>query len=585
MIELANIKQYVQKMAHLISIVLEMNVTICDRYLNVLGDWNSQQCFSETDFRLKNDSVISTAILKKEVIIFNNAKEESAGCLKCSRRLTCNTEGIIAYPLVKGDVVLGGIGIYSEGKHQKDKLITQQNSMIEFVASVAELIIRRLDEEIVNLQVISSNNRMNRIVETLDFALVSLDEKNRIQHCNNKFFKLVENSIKTEGMPIEKVFPGMSLTGDKEHTFWYHIKRNSTTVEYEVTYSPVLVEGRYTGALLYFKEAALIFSKANSLLQPVKNGSFDEIIGSSFSIQKVKSDAEKFATSSSNILIQGESGTGKEIFATAIHNSSKCAEGPFVAVNCAAIPDNLLESELFGYEEGAFTGAAKGGRAGKFEVANKGTLFLDEIGELPIHLQPKLLRAIQEKKIQRVGSNRLINIDIRIITATNRDLVSMMKTGEFREDLYYRLSVIPIRIPSLRERKEDISVLAEYFLTMYRSMLQKHFIRGFNSSSMETLCHYDWPGNVRELQNAVEYAVNKCGAEFIDIGDLPERIIKASQGGYRPVPMKEMETEAIRNALNYFGHTPEGKEQAAESLGISRATMYRKLKEYGFNVK
>ncbi|MEY8369309.1 sigma 54-interacting transcriptional regulator [Anaerovoracaceae bacterium 42-11] len=580
MMELAGIRPYVEKMAYIMSIILEMDVIISDSHLQVVGDWEHKGTVSSEMECLKTDSVISKAIRENRIVIYNDAKKESAGCLSCSKRSSCRTETIIACPLSYKDEVIGGMGIYSQEKQQKDKLITQKDPMVDFIDRMGELLINQLEKETVNVETLAENQKMNRIVESLDFALASIDEDNRILYYNERFRRLVGKSGSLKERNISELLDGFTAGGRKEKTSRIFLGGKNCQVEYEMTYSPVLIEGQYTGALIYLKEAAELLARANELLEPVKQGAFDEIIGSSPQIIKAKEDTENFARSFSNILIQGESGTGKELFAAAIHNASRCAKGPFVAVNCAAIPDNLLESELFGYEEGAFTGAAKGGRAGKFEIANKGTLFLDEIGELPIHLQPKLLRALQERKIQRVGSSRSIDIDIRIIAATNRDLAAMMETGEFREDLYYRLNVIPIRVPALRERKEDILMLAEYFLRMYREMLEKNEILGFDGESSALLQAYDWPGNVRELQNAVEYAVNKCSGNQITLEDIPGRIREHFKPGTEPVPLKQMEKEAILNALAWFGNTPAGKEAAAEAMGISRATMYRKLKEY-----
>lgn len=580
MMELAGIRPYAEKMAYIMSIILEMDVLISDRHLQVVGDWEHGGVVSSEMECLNTGSVISKAMQEKRIVIYNDAKKESAGCLSCSKRSSCRTETIIACPLFYKEEIIGGMGIYSQERRQKDKLITQKDPMVDFIGRMGDLLINQLEKETINVETLAENQKMSRIVESLDFALASIDEDNRILYYNERFRRLVGKSGSLKDQNVSELLDGFTAGGMKEKTSRVFLGGKNCQVEYEMTYSPVLIEGKYTGALIYLKEAAELLARANELLEPVKQGAFDEIIGSSPQITKAKEDAENFAHSFSNILIQGESGTGKELFAAAIHNASRCAKGPFVAVNCAAIPDNLLESELFGYVEGAFTGAAKGGRPGKFEIANKGTLFLDEIGELPIHLQPKLLRALQERKIQRVGSSRSIDIDIRIIAATNRDLTAMMETGEFREDLYYRLNVIPIYVPALRERKEDILMLSEYFLRMYRDMLEKKEIFGFDEESSALFQAYDWPGNVRELQNAVEYAVNKCRGNQITLSDIPGRIREHFKPGKEPVPLKQMEKEAILNALAWFGNTPAGKEAAAEAMGISRATMYRKLKEY-----
>lgn len=479
MIALTNIRPYIEKMAYLISKVLDMDVLICDEKLRIIGDFAHKGvvCEEQDIEALRESSVISKAILSREIVIYTNAKEDSEGCKQCENRDECRTESIIAYPLIEKGKTYGAIGIYSQETRQKEKLITQEKAMLEFFNIIKDLIFLKLQ-----------------------------DEENKNQD---------------------------------------------------------------------------IIKKANELIMPMKSGSFDEIIGTSKKLLRVKEDAKAFSSSSSNILIQGESGTGKEVFAYAIHRESKFSKGPFVAINCAAIPDNLLESELFGYEEGSFTGAVKGGRAGKFEIANNGTLFLDEIGELPIHLQPKILRAIQERKIQRVGAQGYKDVNIRIIAATNRNLSKMIESGEFREDLYYRLSVIPISIPPLRERIEDVPDLLEYFLNMYKEMLNRPSIMGFDDFSLRALEEYKWPGNVRELQNAVEYSVNRCKSQWISLDDLPDRVFekhKTETG--TPMALADLEREAILGAVAYYGSSKEGKMQAAKVLGISLATLYRKLNEY-----
>ncbi len=580
MSKLTNIRPYIEKLCNIMASVLEMDVIVADTDLCILGDWEHGGCVSEETESLRDDSVVARAMRESRVIVYNNAKEENEGCRHCPKRKNCNSETIIAYPLAMDGTVVGGIGIYSKEKYQKDKLAAQKTTLTQFIEEMGELLIRQLEEKEQSLELLAANEKMNRVIEILDFALASVDENNRVVYYNQKFAQLLPHKKQLIGEPISRWCKDFTAGDTTERRTNVLLRSGHKPVEYEVTFSPTVINGKYSGALLSFKDASEVLAKASQLLYPTKHRKFDEIIGSSDKIRRAKQEAASFAHSRSNILITGESGTGKEVFATAIHNASRCADGPFIAVNCAAIPDNLLESELFGYEEGAFTGAAKGGRAGKFEIANKGTLFLDEIGELPIHLQPKLLRALQEKKIQRVGSNRSISIDIRIIAATNKNLTKMMETGEFRSDLYYRLSVIPIQIPALRERREDIPVLSAYFLQMYSSMLEKSGIVDFDSETMEILRAYDWPGNVRELQNTIEYAVNKCSDRYIHVCDIPERFQKQERPVTPPTPLKDLEKAAIYNAVAYYGNTPEGKEKAADAIGISRATMYRKIKEY-----
>ena len=577
--ELASIRNYIEKFAYITSIVLEMDILICDTASHIVGDSEryGDPCIEME--KLRTESVIAKAMRQRETIVFGNAKEESEGCINCPNKAGCHTETIIAYPIIRDGVLYGGIGVYSDVRRHKERLLKFQKVMLEYLDAVGDLIITKLEDEKSSVETKAENLRMNSIIETLDFALLSFDEKYNILYSNGMMKEILSDEENEK--EIKEYVRTNGVKFRKRHESTLYLKKSGKLIEYEMTYVPIIIEGNSKGAEIYLKETSGILTKANQLIQPIKSGFFDDIIGESEQITRVKKDAMAFANSRSNVLIQGESGTGKEVFATAIHNGGNRADGPFVTVNCAAIPDNLIESELFGYVSGAFTGASKEGRAGKFEIANGGTLFLDEIGELPIYLQPKLLRALQEKKIQRVGSNRSIDIDIRVIAATNRNLVEMMENGSFREDLYYRLCVIPIKIPPLRERKEDIPLLAEYFLERYKVMLDKPFIQQMDKKVYAILDEYPWMGNVRELQNTIEYAVNRCVNDSIDIYALPERILR-SQGKTveKPRLLSEIEKEAIINALKYYEGTSDAKGMAAAEMGISRATLYRKIKEY-----
>lgn len=314
-----------------------------------------------------------------------------------------------------------------------------------------------------------------------------------------------------------------------------------------------------------------------------KRYSFSEIIGTSESLQNVFRLVEKISATNSTVLIQGESGTGKELIARAIHHNSLRADKPFIAVNCGALPESLLESELFGYVRGAFTDA-KSDRKGLFRSAEGGTIFLDEVSEMPPSLQVKLLRALQEHEVTPVGSNIPIKFDARIIAATNKNLEDEVKSGRFREDLFYRLSVIEINIPPLRERKEDIPLLARHFIkkiSKRQGVPEKKIPRDV----MLALTTYNWPGNVRELENAIERAFILSQSEQIELGCLPAKIVDYSKNsmeirdplGYRPT-LEEMERRYILEVLKSTNYD---KAEAAQILGIDLSTLYRKLKRYG----
>ncbi len=316
---------------------------------------------------------------------------------------------------------------------------------------------------------------------------------------------------------------------------------------------------------------------------------YGEIIGKSKPMRQIFSLIEKVANTDSTILILGESGTGKELVARAIHNASLRSEGPFIPVNCGAIPEELLESELFGHEKGAFTGALKT-RIGRFELAHGGTIFLDEVSEMSPKLQVKLLRVLQEHTFERVGGTRSIKVDIRVIAATNRDLEKEVKEGRFREDLFYRLNVIPIKLPPLRERREDIPLLVEHFLQRFAQRKNRN-VQGITKEALECLMRHDWPGNVRELENVIERMVILSGEEYLTLEDVPEYILGRSspptffaddnfdipdEGINLPQLMREFEKRLILKALDKTGWV---KNRAAKLLHINRTTLIEKMKK------
>lgn len=342
--------------------------------------------------------------------------------------------------------------------------------------------------------------------------------------------------------------------------------------------------GAIIGAIATFREVSnWRTSSRQYYLAAPSSSSVDDIVGTGPLMTELKTRTRMAAASISTVLLEGESGTGKELVAKAIHQNGPRQRNPFIAVNCAALPESLVESELFGYEEGAFTGARKGGQAGKFEMANRGTLFLDEIGDMPLSAQMKLLRVIQERKVSRIGASVEREIDIRIIAATLKDLKQEVEAGRFRQDLYYRLNVLNLRIPPLRERLEDIPELA-HNLCIRVAARMKVEPKDFDEGLLEKLKSYSWPGNVRELENAIERAMNLAGddpiltAEHFDQA-IPDVELKASvpSDAVSLRPLIDVERETILQAVSFYKGNIQ---KAANSLGISRNTLYRKMKEF-----
>jgi len=312
---------------------------------------------------------------------------------------------------------------------------------------------------------------------------------------------------------------------------------------------------------------------------------FDGFISKNEDMKDMIRKAKRIVNSTANVLIRGATGTGKEVLAKAIHFEGNRKNHPFVAVNCAAIPESLLESELFGYAGGAFTGANREGKAGRFELANNGTLFLDEIGDLPLSLQPKLLRVLQEKEIERVGGNKSLPVNVRVITATHRNLEEMVQSGTFREDLYYRINVIPLHTKLLKERRDDIPFFLQYFICKYCSILNRPYMT-MDLQVEQWLIQYDWPGNIRQLENVVEYMVNMAEADMIGFHDLPDYLYQAPvhTGG---LSLDEMVAEYEKSIIQSFflsGQARKDKEKVAEELKISLSTLYRKLERFNLKV-
>jgi formate hydrogenlyase transcriptional activator len=321
-------------------------------------------------------------------------------------------------------------------------------------------------------------------------------------------------------------------------------------------------------------------ARFGSAVQDTNPRRFEQIIGSSPALEWVLEQVERVAPTDSTVLVQGETGTGKELIARAIHNlSSRCGR-PFIKLNCAAIPFDLLESELFGHEKGAFTGAIAQ-KIGRFELADKGTLFLDEVGDIPLALQPKLLRVLQEQEFERLGSGRTHQVDVRLVAATHRNLVEMVKRNEFRSDLYYRLNVFPVPLPPLRARREDIPALVQHFVEIYARRMGKQ-IDQISPGTMSELTSYPWPGNIRELQNFIERSV------ILTLGNVLESPLASLRNAAEaqslgPITMEDAERDHIRKTLEQTRWVVSGPNGAAARLGIKRSTLYFRMQKLGIS--
>lgn len=395
-------------------------------------------------------------------------------------------------------------------------------------------------------------------------------------------------------IPINKIIPSWKhifqviSSGNKYINEEIPVSTSSGQVKFNVSVNPILnqAQSKLIGLVVTMRELENVYNLVNKYTGMQARFTFNDIIAKSKKMRKLVNYAKNIADSPSTILIEADSGTGKEVFAQSMHNASRRRDYGFVAINCGAISESLIESELFGYDAGAFTGAKKGGHPGKFELANGGTLFLDEIGDMKPELQVKLLRTIQENAITRVGGNKTIPVDVRIIAATNKNLKKEVEEGRFRLDLYYRLSVIPLRIPSLAERMEDLPSLIRFFLNKKAIRLQKP-VPKLKYSTLQQFLNYNWPGNIRELENAIEqYVILDGNISFEQLTlntkeqnnqQANETKVGSNNNTNRVTTIKEAEKQLITNTLSHFNYNVT---QSAQSLGISRNTLYLKAKTY-----
>ncbi|HHW41414.1 MAG TPA: sigma 54-interacting transcriptional regulator [Syntrophomonadaceae bacterium] len=472
------------------------------------------------------------------------------------------------------------------------KLMPQKEAVIEALHTAKTILYARKQERL-------RHSQFAAILNSSSEGIMAIDEQNRITMFNPKIEELFGlNRKEVIGKQVTDVFasqPGLvKLLQAKEENSGDVIELNGNHFALKLT--PIVINDQFLGMVANFQDVTRLQMLEQSVRRKMAatglkaKNTIDNLIGESKAMQEVKQKIRCYARYDSTVLIYGETGTGKEIIAQSIHNLSERRYGPFVAVNCAALPENLLESELFGYAPGAFTGALKDGKAGLFELAHNGTIFLDEIGEMPISLQARLLRVIQEKEVMRLGGNKVIPINIKIIAATNRNLKQAVIENTFREDLYYRLNILTITVPPLKDRIDDIPVLCEHILKKFCQRYKK-IVPTLPGTLQELFQQYTWPGNIRELENILErivvMSINGVIPEFVIneiIGELSEKnldsqfaIIKEdTHSCFKPVP--EMEEQEL--ILATLKETSGNKTLAAKRLGMNRTTLWRKLKKF-----
>lgn len=575
LVRLNDIKEYLQSYANAISNILKIDVEIVDENLNrIIGTGFYEE---KVGVNIKKNGLVYSETLRtrKMQVIENPGKNKL--CKKCIDKDNCFEKMEISYPIYYGEDTFGVIGLVCTSDEQKQRLMDNFKSIMSFIGHMSELIAAKIIEQ--NEEVIQRKNLifLKQIINSVNDGVIIIKNNNIISSINLKGMKELALNTNIAGQSIK-----VELTYDYfQESQIYNVEIDGKKYEVVGKLIPSSTNLEDYNSVLIFNKLKKIKEEAITLTYGINKTNIFSILGDSKKMMLLKSKIRKISNSSSTVLITGESGTGKELVARAIHYEGNRKNKPFIAINCGAIPETLLESELFGYDKGAFSGANSNGRMGKFELANKGVIFLDEIGDMPLYLQVKLLRVLQEKTIVRIGSNKLVSLDLRVIAATNKDLKELVRRGKFREDLYYRLNVIPIEIPPLRERKGDLELLLNSLIDKYNIEFNKS-VYLIEDNVLEMFRKYKWCGNIRELENVVEFMVSLCDEKgIINETMLPDSFIESF---HEQMGLEEKGNDDIKEIIQLkdieiYGDTTEGKKIAAKKLGIGIATLYRRLEQ------
>lgn len=583
---LVEIQETVKKYADIMSKVAQVEVEVVDVNLfRVAGTGFFSEHINEN---MSREGYVYQHILRtgSREIVYNPGREEL--CRNCPKKNVCQEEIEISMPIRLGNETIGVIGLVGSSREQKERILDNESMYLELLQQIADFISVKAAEVEELKKRMTLLNTLDCVINHVERGILIFGSKDQVSAANEAAGRQLL-SRELEGKTVSVTATGDSLNHENE----YRVVMDGKEFFVMGHLYDLEEDTRQYSRVLIFDSTRTVRERYYEMTNMVTHVGVSNIIGKDPKTMQLQEEILRVAKSTSTVLITGESGTGKEMVAAAIWKASDRREKRFVAINCGAIPEPLLESELFGYVKGAFTGADPNGRMGKFELANKGVIFLDEIGDMPLYLQVKLLRVLQERRLVRIGSNQVIPLDIRIIAATNKDLKKMIEKNQFREDLYYRLNVIPLRIAPLRERREDIQELAFHFLDRYAGLFKRK-VTSITEDTMELLLRYPWYGNVRELENSMEFMINMMGNDgVLDRRTLPENIreysepvSETSETKKRPgsvTRLKELERQEIKKALELFGNGTEGKKKAARELGISLATLYRKLEEISQN--
>lgn len=578
---LMQIQPTIQRFARMLASVLQLEVEIVDENLYRVAGTGAYGKFLGRQLSGNSRLLCHVLETKTEKVVTQSRFDPL--CEGCDSKENCREKAFLGTPVILQDRCVGVISLIAVTHEQQEHISDNLREFSDYVRHISTIFVSKLLEDQ------GPGDNISKIfatmIDNMDQGVLVVDDESRVQFVNQTALKtlgVVQNNI--IGKPIR--FRPLTFESNFTHGHMQHIVSWDDKSELIIGQLHN-IQGRQL-FLMAFHQSHTSFSVANAPDEP----HIEQLVGECRVMRQLKRLISRIAPSPSSVMVVGESGTGKEVVARAIHKLSGRRNNPFIAINCAAIPEQLLESELFGYVKGAFTGASANGKTGLIQAANTGTLFLDEIGDMPLMLQAKLLRAIEAREILPIGASSPIQVDIRIISATNQNLAQFIAEGKFREDLFYRLNVIPITLPPLRERQEDIELLVHYFLHLHTRRLGSVY-PGIAPDVVEILRKHRWPGNLRELSNLMEYLVNVVpSGEVIDSTLLPPNLLNngtTEQSDVTEVTeahlslddaggtaLEEMEKQMIREALSRHN----SKKQVADELGIGIATLYRKIKKY-----
>ncbi|CAD5720621.1 sigma-54-dependent transcriptional regulator [Escherichia coli] len=578
---LMQIQPTIQRFARMLASVLQLEVEIVDENLCRVAGTGAYGKFLGR--QLSGNSRLLRHVLETKTEKVVTQSRFDPLCEGCDSKENCREKAFLGTPVILQDRCVGVISLIAVTHEQQEHISDNLREFSDYVRHISTIFVSKLLEDQ------GPGDNISKIfatmIDNMDQGVLVVDADNRVQFVNQTALKtlgVVQNNI--IGKPVR--FRPLTFESNFTHGHMQHIVSWDDKSELIIGQLHN-IQGRQL-FLMAFHQSHTSFSVANASDEP----HIEQLVGECRVMRQLKRLISRIAPSPSSVMVVGESGTGKEVVARAIHKLSGRRNKPFIAINCAAIPEQLLESELFGYVKGAFTGASANGKTGLIQAANTGTLFLDEIGDMPLMLQAKLLRAIEAREILPIGASSPIQVDIRIISATNQNLAQFIAEGKFREDLFYRLNVIPITLPPLRERQEDIELLVHYFLHLHTRRLGSVY-PGIAPDVVEILRKHRWPGNLRELSNLMEYLVNVVpSGEVIDSTLLPPNLLNngtTEQSDVTEVSeahlslddaggtaLEEMEKQMIREALSRHN----SKKDVADELGIGIATLYRKIKKY-----